>query len=85
VALFQQTLKLKQPYGNITHIIKSTHLKGHNSARHRWFTPVILAIQEADIRRIMIRSQPVQIVRETLSQKKLSLKAGVAPVPEINK
>jgi hypothetical protein len=31
--------------------------------------PVILAAQEATIRRIMIGSQPRQIVRETLSQK----------------
>jgi hypothetical protein len=31
--------------------------------------PVILATQEAEIRRIEVRSQPKQIVRETLSQK----------------
>jgi hypothetical protein len=31
--------------------------------------PVILAIQEAEIRRIMVRSQTWQIVCETLSQK----------------
>jgi hypothetical protein len=31
--------------------------------------PVILAIQEAEIRRIIVRSQPGQIVCETLSQK----------------
>jgi hypothetical protein len=31
--------------------------------------PVILATQEAEIRRITARSQPGQIVRETLSQK----------------
>jgi hypothetical protein len=30
---------------------------------------VILAIQEAEIRRIMVRSQPGQIVQETLSRK----------------
>jgi hypothetical protein len=33
-------------------------------------TPVILATQEAEIRRIVVRSQPRQIVPETLSQKK---------------
>jgi hypothetical protein len=33
-------------------------------------TPVILAIQEAETRRIMARSQPGKIVLETLSQKK---------------
>jgi hypothetical protein len=33
--------------------------------------PVILATQEAEIRRIVVRSQPWQIVHETLSQKTL--------------
>jgi hypothetical protein len=37
-------------------------------ARYWWLTPVILATQEAEIRRIMVRSQPRQIVLETLSQ-----------------
>jgi hypothetical protein len=32
--------------------------------------PVILAVQEAEIRRIAVWSQPGQIVHETLSQKK---------------
>jgi hypothetical protein len=32
--------------------------------------PVILATEEAEIRRIMVRSQPGQIVCETLSRKK---------------
>jgi hypothetical protein len=32
--------------------------------------PITLAIQEAEIRRIRVRSQPREIVRETLSQKK---------------
>jgi hypothetical protein len=39
-------------------------------ARHQWLTPVILATQEAEIRRIEVRSQPGQIVHETLSRKK---------------
>jgi hypothetical protein len=38
-------------------------------AGHQWLTPVILAIQETEIRRIMARSQPGQIVHETLSSK----------------
>jgi hypothetical protein len=33
-------------------------------------TPVILATQEAEIRRIVVQSQPRQIVHKTLSQKK---------------
>jgi hypothetical protein len=33
------------------------------------FTPVILATQEAEIRRIPVQSQPGQILRQTLSQK----------------
>jgi hypothetical protein len=43
-------------------------------------TPIILAIQEAEIRRIGIQSQPRQIVCKTLSQKILSQKraGGVA-------
>jgi hypothetical protein len=43
-------------------------------AKHRWLTPAILATQEAEIRRILVRSQPRQIVLETLSQKKPSQK-----------
>jgi hypothetical protein len=32
--------------------------------------PIVLATQEAEIRRIMVRGQPRQIVLKTLSQKK---------------
>jgi hypothetical protein len=35
----------------------------------QWFTPIILATQETDIRRILVRSQSRQIIHETLSQK----------------
>jgi hypothetical protein len=38
-------------------------------AGHPWLTPVILAPQKQEIRRIAVWSQPRQIVRETLSQK----------------
>jgi hypothetical protein len=39
--------------------------------------PVILATQEAEIRRITVQSQPRQIVQETLSQKKICHKRGL--------
>jgi hypothetical protein len=39
-------------------------------AGHQQFIPVILAIQEAEIRRITVRSQPKQIVLESLSKTK---------------
>jgi hypothetical protein len=42
----------------------------NNKSGHQWFTPVILATQEAEIRRIVVRSQPGQIVCKILSQKK---------------
>jgi hypothetical protein len=46
-------------------------LKGNKERKyltgHWWLTPVILATQEAEIRRIMVQSQPRQIVHETLS------------------
>jgi hypothetical protein len=39
----------------------------HHKARCWWPTPVILATQEAEIKRIVVQSQPQQIVHETLS------------------
>jgi hypothetical protein len=38
--------------------------------------PVILATQEAEIRRIAVLSKPVQTVHESLSWKKLFTKKG---------
>jgi hypothetical protein len=38
-------------------------------AWHLWLMLVILATQEADIRRITVQSQPREVVFETLSQK----------------
>jgi hypothetical protein len=38
-------------------------------AGHQWLTPVILATQEAEIKRIAIWSQPGQIICDTLSRK----------------
>jgi hypothetical protein len=36
----------------------------------QWLIPVILATKKAEIRRIMVQSQPGQIVHKILSQKK---------------
>jgi hypothetical protein len=47
-------------------------IKVSQKARYWWLTPVILATQEAEIRRIAVRSQ--QIVWETLAQKNLTTK-----------
>jgi hypothetical protein len=49
----------------------------HKLARCQWLTPVILATQEAEIRRIAVQSQPWQIVHKTLSQKYSSRKIGL--------
>jgi hypothetical protein len=37
--------------------------------RSQWLKPIILATQEAEIRRIMVQSQPRHIVHKTLPQK----------------
>jgi hypothetical protein len=42
-----------------------------------YITPIILAIQEAEIRRIAVSSQPGQIVCKTLSRKYLTQKKGL--------
>jgi hypothetical protein len=49
-------------------------------ARHWGLTPIILVIQDAEIKRIMVQSQTRQIAYETLSQKSPSQKraGGVA-------
>jgi hypothetical protein len=44
--------------------------RNYVTTRCQWLKPVILATQEAEIRRIMVQSQPRQRVHETLSQKK---------------
>jgi hypothetical protein len=44
--------------------------------------PVILATQEAEIRRIVVRNQPGQIEIETLSQKKNLHKKGLGGVAQ---
>jgi hypothetical protein len=42
-------------------------MKNKLMSPHQWLMPVILATQEAEIMRIMVRSQHRQIVPETLS------------------
>jgi hypothetical protein len=46
-----------------------------NQARCWWLTPVIL-ITQAEIKRILVQSQPGQAVYETLSQKNPSQQNG---------
>jgi hypothetical protein len=46
----------------------------NNEAKPWWFMAVILATQEAEIRRIIGQNQPGQTVHETLSQKNRSQK-----------
>jgi hypothetical protein len=50
--------------------------KRNVQARCQRLMPVILATQEAEIKRIMVRSQPKQIVHKPLSQKILNTKQG---------
>jgi hypothetical protein len=49
-----------------------------NQAGRRWLTAVILATQEAEIRRIVVRSQPGQIVPRDFISKKPLTKIGLA-------
>jgi hypothetical protein len=50
---------------------KNERLHSYLNKKIRWFTPVILAIWESEMRMIMVRSQsPGQIVHETLSREK---------------
>jgi hypothetical protein len=46
---------------------KITRAKWTGSAGHWWLTPITLATQEAQIRKIAVQSQPRQIVHEILS------------------
>jgi hypothetical protein len=46
-------------------------------ARCQWLTPVILATQEAEIRRITVQKQPRKTVCKTLSHKKPFTKIGL--------
>jgi hypothetical protein len=59
-----------------THVPTSEHLRIICQSDILWLTPVVLATQEAEIRRITVQNQPRQIVRETLSQKNPSQRKG---------
>jgi hypothetical protein len=50
----------------------------------QWLMPIILASQEAEIRRVAVQSQPGQIVSGTLSQKKSITKKGLVEWPKVN-
>jgi predicted P-loop ATPase len=58
----------------------SIFFKTLNRTERQWLTPVILATQETEIRRMAVQSQPRQIVHKTLSRKNSSQKrtGGVA-------
>jgi hypothetical protein len=56
--------------------VKFSPQKKKAHAGHWWPMPVILATQEAEIRRIKVRSQSGQIVLETLSWKKPITRKG---------
>jgi hypothetical protein len=51
-----------------TKIIEKALLKTR-LARHQWLTSVIPAIQEAEVRKMVVQSQPSQIVCKPLSRK----------------
>jgi hypothetical protein len=55
---------------NKINVEKSLFELKKKETRYQWLTPVILATQEAEIRRILARSQPWTNSSQTLSQKK---------------
>jgi hypothetical protein len=46
-----------------------TNIRQKKVVRHRWLMPIILSTQKAEIRRIVVQSQPEQRVHKTLSRK----------------
>jgi hypothetical protein len=61
---------------HLSHLENGTR-NGISQAWSQWLLLIILATREAEIRRITVRSQPRQIVRETLSKKPHHRKALV--------
>jgi hypothetical protein len=58
--------------------INPSKKKKNLSARHQWLMPVILAAQEAEMRKITAQSRHGLIVPEILSQEKSHHKKGLA-------
>jgi hypothetical protein len=58
-------------------------LKFSHVPRHWCLTPVILAIQEAEIRRLGVRSQPRQVAHKRLILKNPNTKTGLAEWLEV--
>jgi hypothetical protein len=68
----QSHLELKEQSRNIVILISKYALGSWAPVAHAWhwwLTPIILATQEAGIRRITVWSQPGKIVHKTLSRK----------------
>jgi hypothetical protein len=57
-------------------------IRNRAGARHQWLMPVILAVQEAEIRRIMAQSQPRQTVRDPILEKPIA-KKGLLEWPKV--
>jgi hypothetical protein len=74
VIILESILELVLSKGYIQIVLRCFQNQGF--ARHQYITPVILATQEAEVRRIMVQSQAGQIVHETVSQQNLLQKMG---------
>jgi hypothetical protein len=73
-AVVSQLSNLSADPKPVSVVIKKKKKTTKNKTRCRWLTPIILATQEAKIRRITVQSQSGQTVCKTLSRKKPSQK-----------